>query len=164
MEVRALEEADRPWVTALCRRLFAGDEVVSLGRALRPAVLPGLVAWERKRRAGVLCYREEPGGAEIVLLAADPPGRGAGGALLASLEAQGRDRGWTRLRLLTTNDNTPALRFCQRRGWDLVALHAGAVAGDRASKPGIPAAGVDGIPLRHLLELERRLGPREESP
>jgi len=163
VEVRPLSDADRPWVAGLCARLFASEEVVALGRVHRPAALPGLVAWEGGEHCGALSYREEPGGAEVVLLAADPPGRGAGSALLAALEALGRARGWERLRLATSNDNTAALRFYQSRGWDLVALHRGAVQRDRAVKPEIPRCGQDGIPLCHALELERRLAPGEEG-
>jgi hypothetical protein len=57
---------------------------------------------------------------------------------------------------VTTNDNAPAIRFYQRRGWDLVALHRDAVNESRRLKPEIPATGVDGIPIRHELEFERR--------
>jgi GNAT superfamily N-acetyltransferase len=153
MEVRSLADADRPWVAALCHRHFGGDTVATLGRLHQPALLPGLVAWEAGERVGALCFCEDESGAEVVLLAADGPGRGAGGALLGALEEMGRRQGWERLRLLVTNDNTPALRFYQRRGWDLVALHAGAVERDRLRKPEIPRHGVDGIPLRHALEL-----------
>ena len=77
------------------------------------------------------------------------------------MEALGRERKWTRLRLFTTNDNTGALHLFQRRGWDLVALHRGAVERDRQLKPEIPALGLDGIPIHHLLELEYRLEARE---
>jgi GNAT superfamily N-acetyltransferase len=163
MEIRPTGESDRPWVAEACRAIFGSALVASLGRLIDPASLPGLVAWEGGRRAGMLAFAEEPGGAEVVLLAALPPARGTGTALLQALDALGRTRGWERLRLCTTNDNTAALRFYQRRGWDLVALHRDAVAGDRRLKPGIPETGCDGIALRHALELERRLQPREEG-
>jgi len=65
-----------------------------------------------------------------------------------------------RLWLITTNDNLPALRFYQRLGWDLVALHRGAVDEARRFKPEIPRVGLDGIALRHELELELLLPPR----
>jgi hypothetical protein len=56
-----------------------------------------------------------------------------------------------------TNDNTTALRFYQRRGFDLVAVHRGAVTRARAElKPGIPLE-VDGIPIRPEIELEIEL-------
>ena len=163
MEVRSVADADRPWVAERCREAFGSEEVVSLGRRFSPAGLPGLVACEGVRRAGALAFVEEPGGAEVVLLVADPPGRGAGTALLVALEELGRSRGWVRLRLGTTNDNCAALHFYQRRGWDLVALHRGAVARDRQLKVEIPRTGRDGIPLRHVLELERLLR-EEEAP
>jgi hypothetical protein len=45
----------------------------------------------------------------------------------------------------------------QHFGFDLVALHHGAVAQARRLKPSIPETGADGIPLAHELELELRL-------
>jgi hypothetical protein len=64
-------------------------------------------------------------------------------------------RGCRRLWLLTSNDNLRALGFYQQRGLRLCALHAGALARDRALKPEIPEVNPDnGIPLRDLLELE----------
>jgi hypothetical protein len=56
--------------------------------------------------------------------------------------------------LITTNDNTHALRFYQRRGWDLVAVHRGAVDDARSVKPEIPEKGNDDIAIKHELELE----------
>ena len=163
MEVRPAGPADRSWVARCCRRAFGSAEVASRGRLLHADRLPGLIAWEAGRRVGLLSFTEEPGGAEVVVLAADPPGRGAGTALLAALEALGRVRDWERLRLFTTNDNAAALAFYQRRSWDLVALHRDAVAADRRLKPEIPATGQGGIPICHVLELERRLPWREEG-
>jgi len=162
MDILPAREADRPWVADLCRRYFGSAEIAAGGRLRPPALLPGLIAWEGGQRLGALAFEVEGGATEVVLLAADPPGRGAGTALLAALEALGALRGWRRLWLLTTNDNTPALRFYQRRGWDVVALHRGAVERDRTLKAEIPAVGHGGIPIRHALELERRLEPREE--
>ena len=68
-----------------------------------------------------------------------------------------RRDGARRLWLITTNHNTVALRFYQRLGFDLIALHRDGVTRARAElKPEIPLE-VDGIPLRHELELEMRL-------
>lgn len=163
MRVLPLAEADRPWVAETCGRYFGGDTVAARGRLHRPSGLPGLVAWDGGVRVGALCYCEEPGGAEVVLLAAEPPGHGAGTALLEALAALGRERGWARLRLMVSNDNTAGLRFYQRRDWDLVALHAGEVERDRRLKPGIPERGLDGIAVKHLLELQRVLAPAGEA-
>ena len=57
---------------------------------------------------------------------------------------------------ITTNDNTTALRFYQRNGFDLIRLDRYAVDRARRLKPAIPTH-ADGIPFRHELELELRL-------
>jgi hypothetical protein len=65
--------------------------------------------------------------------------------------------------VITTNDNVDALRFYQRRGFRLAALHRGAVDDSRARlKPEIPEIGEYGIPLRDELELDLEL--RRDSP
>jgi hypothetical protein len=53
-----------------------------------------------------------------------------------------------------------AVRFYQRRGFRLAALHPGAVDDSRARlKPEIPEFGEHGIRLRDELVLELELGP-----
>jgi L-amino acid N-acyltransferase YncA len=93
----------------------------------------------------------------VVFIAATVGGVGAGAALLDSaVDLARRERCW-RVWLVTTNDNTNAIRFYQRQGWDLVALHRDAVAESRKLKPTIPETGNDGIPINHELEFERRI-------
>ena len=50
-----------------------------------------------------------------------------------------------RVWLVTTNDNLAALRFYQRRGFALAALHPRAIEVSRRLKPSIPPVGHDGI-------------------
>jgi hypothetical protein len=59
--------------------------------------------------------------------------------------------------LVTTNDNLDALRFYQRRGLRITAVHPGAVDRSRAVKSTIPLVGAYGIPLRDELIMELRL-------
>jgi hypothetical protein len=60
--------------------------------------------------------------------------------------------------LITTNDNVDALRFYQRRGFRIVAVHPGAVdVSRRELKPQISEIGDYGIPIRDELVLERSL-------
>jgi len=106
---------------------------------------------------------DEPG-PQVALLAADRPGRGAGGALLRALEELAHRRGGGRLLLAAANGGTPALRFYQCRGWDPVALHTGAVGRAQLLTLGILRQGVDGIPVRHLLELGGTVGSGRGMP
>jgi hypothetical protein len=59
--------------------------------------------------------------------------------------------------LITTNDNTKALRFWQKRGFRLAAVHRNAVEKSRKIKPEIPLTGNDGIPIKDEIELEMAL-------
>ena len=65
--------------------------------------------------------------------------------------------GCKRLWLVTSNDNTKALRFYQKRGFRLAALYSDALNEARKLKPENPVVGIDGIPLRDEIELELRL-------
>ena len=51
------------------------------------------------------------------------------------------------------------LRFAQKRGFALVAVHRNAIEESRRLKPEIPLLGDDGIPIRDELELELTLAP-----
>ena len=77
--------------------------------------------------------------------------------LLEAVVERARARACRRVWLITTNDNVDALRFYQRRGFTLVALHRGAMEQSRRLKPSIPEVGAHGIPIRDELELEQRL-------
>jgi ribosomal protein S18 acetylase RimI-like enzyme len=79
---------------------------------------------------------------------------GVGRLLLDFVMTLGRDEGARSLRVLTTNDNTPALRYFQKRGFKIVAFYPGAIAVYRQVAPTLPEIGVDGIPVRDAIELE----------
>ena len=94
-------------------------------------------------------------GLEILLLAADPRGSGAGTALMDTARQVALASGHHRLWLVTTNDNLPAIHFYLRRGLHVAAVHEGAVDADRALKPEIPAVNpLNGLPIRDLIEME----------
>lgn len=155
MTVRAREEAD----LAAVERFLAEQgslRVARLGRLERALDHPALVAADESGQlAGVLTYLVSGRECEILTLHAAQQWVGIGSALVRALEQRGTEQGWQRLWVLTTNDNVDALRFYQRRGFQLVELHPGAVDAARDElKPEIPRAGAYGIPLRDELVLE----------
>ncbi len=155
--VRDCEPADAPWVDALCVREWGAAEVVSRGVLHRPSVLPGLIAERNGQASGLLTLHVSGGACEIVTLNSLVERNGVGTVLLEAAEARAREMGCHRMWLITTNDNTRALRFYQRRGWQVAAIHRDAVTAARRVKPEIPLTGSDGIPLRDEIELERLL-------
>ena len=155
--VRLVAEHDEAWVRETLESRWGDARVVSRGAVWDPGALPGLVAEADGRRVGLLTYRPGDGECEIVTLDALEQRRGIGTALVASVVDAARGSGLTRLWLITTNDNLDALRFYQRRGFTLAALHRGALEESRRLKPSIPEVGAFGIPIRDELELERWL-------
>jgi GNAT superfamily N-acetyltransferase len=103
--------------------------------------------------AGIAAFsRAEKPVAELVALNAFVAGEGVGAALLDALPGH-LGPGFTRVRVGTTNDNTDALRFYQRRGYRLAALRPGAVDAARQRKPSIPRIGDHGLPIRDEIDL-----------
>jgi len=101
-------------------------------------------------------------GCEIITLDSDQRGIGVGSALICMVEEAAEQAGCSRLWLITSNDNLPALGFYQRRGFELVAVHRRAIEQARQLKPQIPYIGFEGIPIRDEIELELPL-PKQES-
>ena len=132
-----------------------GLPVVSLSGAHDVATLPGLVAQEEPggARLGVLTYRADERGLEVVTLNSLAEGRGIGTALLAGARQRARQDG-RRLWLTTGNDNVRAIGFYQSRGMDMVALHRDFADEVRKVKPWLPAQARGEITFRHAIELE----------
>jgi ribosomal protein S18 acetylase RimI-like enzyme len=94
---------------------------------------------------------------EIVTMNSLEEGRGIGTALINTVKQTAIAAGCKRLWLITTNDNTAALHFYQRRGFVIAAVHPNAMEESRKLKPEIPLTGNDGIPIRDEIELEMML-------
>lgn len=117
----------------------------------------GLIAEVDGEPAGLLMYHVADGECEIRLLESFRPNIGIGGGLIREVIGIARRAGCRRLWVVTTNDNTHALRFYQKRGFHLHALRVNALAESRKLKPEIPEVGNDGIPLRDEIELSMEL-------
>jgi ribosomal protein S18 acetylase RimI-like enzyme len=157
MVVRRLAATDRPWIEELVSDRWGAPTVAVHGTIFEPAQLPGFVALEDGEPAGLVTYSVDADACEIVTIDSLREGRGIGSALLEAVTEAARAAGCRRLWLITTNDNLPALRFYQKRGFVLAALYRDAVAEARRLKPEIPPRGLDGIPIRDELELELAL-------
>ena len=154
MRVRPLEAHEAEWAAGLYAEYWASPLAARKGELIDLRPLPALVAEIDGERAGIATYALRGDACELASMIALVEGAGVARALVGAVKAAAARAGCATLWLVTTNDNTRALRAYQRHGFDLVALHRGAVDEARRLKPGIPATGRDGIPLRHELELE----------
>lgn len=156
-EVRPLTPEDRAWADRLLVEAWGATQVVSRGALHDLTQHPGLVAQREGAPVGLLVYRIELAECEVMSLTSGPAGQGIGTALIEAVVGVARAAGCRRLWLITTNDNLPALRFYQKRGFRLAVLRVGALEAARRLKPAIPLLGVDGIPLRDEIELDMEL-------
>jgi ribosomal protein S18 acetylase RimI-like enzyme len=161
MNIRIREDEDIARVRAFLAENHT-ERGARLGELLNPLDYPALIAEESGRLLGVLTYIIRDEECEIFTIHAAQQWRGTGTALISEVERIATEEGCTRVWLITTNDNVDALRFYQRRGFELAALHRGAVDYSRAHlKPEISELGDYDIPLRDEIELEKRLGPAD---
>jgi ribosomal protein S18 acetylase RimI-like enzyme len=150
--VRPFTDTDVEWAEALIGAAFGGRLQVRLGSAIDALACPGLVAELNGERVGLVTFTEETDAVEIVYIEAAVRHQGVGTSLIGAVVARAAGR---RLWLVTTNDNLDALRFYQRRGFRIAELHPAAVdQARRRLKPGIPAVGHFGIPVRDEIVLE----------
>ncbi|MDQ7825939.1 MAG: GNAT family N-acetyltransferase [Candidatus Eremiobacteraeota bacterium] len=157
IHVRALNPDERTWVSQFITHHWGDEQVIARGIIYYPHQLPGLVALYDQQRVGLLTYHIEGGSCEIVTLNSTKSSMGMGTALIEAVKASARQEGCKRLWLVTSNDNLNALRFYQKRGFELVAVHRNGITHMRTLKPMIPLRGADQIPLRDEIELEMLL-------
>lgn len=131
--------------------------LVSRGNTYQAETLPGFAALEDGQPVGLITYRFDGQECEIVTLNSDIEGKGIGSALIAAVEDTARRSKCARMWLITTNDNTEAMRFYQKRGFDFKKIHRNAMEESRRIKPSIPLIGNHGISIKHEIEFEKTL-------
>jgi GNAT superfamily N-acetyltransferase len=164
---RQLNSADQDQVSRFIRERWGANVVVAHGTLYNPADFPGFVAFQggaENHWLGLITYQIQNDQCEIITIDSLFPTTGIGTVLLAAVKQAAIEAGCKRLWLITTNDNLDALRFYQKRGFVLVAVHRHAVNRSRKLKPEIPEIGAYGIPLRDEIELEMALPASLEAP
>jgi GNAT superfamily N-acetyltransferase len=109
---------------------------------------------EDKGILGYCYYCVDNESLEIMAVESLLPGSGIGTALIKACMEKAEEKNCARILVNTTNDNTHALRFYQRRGFTICAIRLNELDYLRTLKPTIPQIGDDGIPLQHEIELE----------
>ncbi|MFT7220358.1 MAG: ribosomal protein S18 acetylase RimI-like enzyme [Candidatus Azotimanducaceae bacterium] len=166
LAIRKIRAADRDYLSHTVSRHFGSTRVISRGKQHDCLELPGyVVALEGEQPemtgnlppyepVGLVLYHIQGRELEVVVLASDRAGQGVGRALLAEVirfcEQQALRRCW----LITTNNNKAAIAFYQKLGWEMVALHRGAVNESRRTIPGIPLYDSAGVPIEDELEFQ----------
>lgn len=157
MKIHVVSEKYLDWVQSLLRERWGSTDIVTRGHLHHADQLPGFIAIDSDQLVGLITYSFKDNEFEIVTLDSLEPGKGIASKLIKSVLDFAIGKKCKRVWLITTNDNTNALRFYQKNGFHLVSIHQGAVEKSRMIKPEIPETGFDNIPIRDEIELEIRL-------
>ena len=155
--IRPTNPSDSPWILDIIKKRWGSNRVVTRGKIHEIKQLPGFIALNSSDRIGLLTYSISNGDIEIVTLDSLVENIGVGTTLISQARSLAEHGACRRIWLITTNDNMPALRFYQKRGFHLVAVHQNALDYSRTLKPEIPLIGLDGIPINDEIELEMML-------
>jgi len=142
------------WVRAQLTDYWSSPQIISRGCLHQADALPGFIALMGDEPKGLLTYHIDDDECEVVTLHALIENIGIGTALLKAVYQVAIKRGCRRLWLVTSNDNTPALAYYQKRGFQMIAVYPNAFTAYRKLKPLIPLYGIDSIPIRDEIELE----------
>lgn len=156
-EIKPITEEHKDWVEKILKTSWGSTKVVTRGKIHEADKLPGFIAIKENGPIGLITYEINNNECEIVNLDSIIEGIGVGNALLESVKSNATEKRCKRLWIITTNDNTRALRFYQKRGFSISAFYKDAIKESRKLKPEIPLTGIDNIPLKDELELEIKL-------
>jgi ribosomal protein S18 acetylase RimI-like enzyme len=148
VRVRPLRPDEREWARSFLDERWGGETVVAHGVEFRPAELDGFVAQDDAgARVGLLTFDVDADVLEVVTLDAVRRREGIGSALMLAAIERAHASACRAVRVMTTNDNRPAIAFYGSMGFRVAEVREGAVAQARAIKPSIPFVGVDGTPI-----------------
>jgi len=152
--IRPIEAGDNEWVSEVVLG-WGAEFIVSRGRKVYPQKLPGFIAIDSGgKKVGLLTYEIVSDQCEVVTLDAFVKQAGIGTEFLKAISQLCKRNKLKRLWLITLNDNLDAIRFYQRRGMTIAAVHINAMEVSRKIKPAIALVGLYGIPLRDEIEFE----------
>ena len=154
MNIRRLAPRDILRLRQFWSEQWGGEFVVAHGVIYHPEGVDGCIVEDDNEWLGLVTFVIMQDECEITSLDSLREGQGIGTTLMDKVVDEARKQNCRRVFLITTNDNLHALRFYQKRGFELVAVHRGAVTESRKLKPSIPLIGENNIPLRDEIELE----------
>ena len=153
-EIRPMQ---RERLVELLQLRWPDQSMIICGEFVRPQDVEGIGVYTNDRLHGIATWRANGKIMHIVAVNSFTELRGVGIALVDAIVTRAREGGMALLRATVSNDNVVALRFYQKRGFRISALHRGIFDVMRYIKPSIPRIGMDGIPMRDEIELEYEL-------
>ena len=153
-EIRDIDAVLRNKVQPIIVESWGAPYMAINGKLWDTRTMPGYAAVDGGEVFGYALYEFHDGFCEIMALESVTQNIGVSTALIERVKQTAKSNHVSKIILVTTNDNTHAIRFYQRRGFTIREVRLGAMEAARQMKPSIPLIGEDGIPLRDEIEFE----------
>ena len=148
---------NRSLINSFISEQWFSTKMIIRGKVIDMTAVEGIFALENERIIGLITYIAYDDTLEITSLDSLCENQGLGTALLLKVIEIAKKNKCRKIVLITTNDNIKAIRFYQKRGFDMACLYRNAMDISRQLKPEIPLIGEDDIPLKHEIEFEMLL-------
>ncbi len=150
--IRKIKNDDKQYISEFMTDHWGSLLSVSKGNVHNVSELPGFICYKHHKIAGLITYYMNHDECEIVTLNSLLNNLGLGSQLIGKVVQVARKNECKQLWLITTNDNSRAIRFYQKRGFEWTGFYRNAMNASRKLKPEIPLNGFDNIPIKHELE------------
>lgn len=154
MVVEKITDQNRDRINNFIKSHWYTTEMIIRGKVIDMTTVDGIFVLEDETIIGLITYIIRDEILEIISLDSLHEKQGLGTMLVKAVVQEAEKRGCKRIAVITTNDNINAIRFYQKRGFDMVHLFHNALDISRKLKPEIPLIGENSIPLRHEIEFE----------
>ena len=154
MKCERIDDLNRNLVNAFIKQHWYTTTMIIRGKEIDMTKTEGFYFSDGKNIVGLITYIVCGNIMEILSLDSLQENQGIGSKLVQTVIHEAKDRKLQKIVLITTNDNINAIRFYQKRGFDMVHLFHNAMDVSRKLKPEIPLIGENSIPLRHEIEFE----------
>lgn len=154
MEIKNISYKNRNQINYFINSQWFSTNMVVRGELVDMTVLDGFVAYENLNIIGLITYKIKDNECEIISLDSLKERQGIGTSLVNKVIQVATKNKCIKVTLISTNDNINALRFYQKRGFDMVRIYYNSLEIARKIKPSIPMIGEYNIPLKHEIEFE----------
>lgn len=154
MECKRINSQNRNLINTFIKQHWYTTTMIIRGREIDMTKTEGFYFGEVENIIGLITYIVYDNILEITSLDSLQENQGIGSKLVETVIHEAKERKCQKIVLITTNDNINAIKFYQKRGFDMVHLFHNALDISRKLKPEIPLIGENSIPLRHEIEFE----------
>lgn len=155
--IRPIRDEDKEWISNFLTKHWGSPIIITRGKIHHGNQLPGFIAEDKNEKIGLITYHIENEKCEIISLDSFKERIGVGSSLIEEVKKKASSSGCEKLWVITTNDNLKAIRFYQKRRFNLVAVYPDVIEESRKLKPEIPLIGFDGIKIKDEIELEMKV-------